>query len=75
MELDFAGYPGNLRALIEHAPIADDHDARGLADLVERDSFRGQLGADAGGVADRKGNDGLFQIDLLREAPSAEARS
>ena len=65
---------GNFRPLIEHAPVADDDDARGLAHLIERDDFRGELGTDAAGIAHGERNDGFFQVHLLRAAPSAELR-
>ena len=44
-------YSGDPCAFIEHAPIANDNYARGLAHFVERDDFRGELGTDAAGIA------------------------
>ena len=52
------GDAGDSRAFVEYTPVADYHDLRGRAHLVERDDLRGELGADTAGVAHRECNYG-----------------
>src|SRR5688572_3747769 len=49
---------GDPRAFVKYAPIANDNDARGFADLFERNDLRGELGADATRISHRQGDYG-----------------
>ena len=52
VERDF----GDAGAILQHAAIADDDEARRLAHVIERQQLGCQLRADAGGVSHRQGD-------------------